>query len=151
VDLTVLQWKDVTLCTADVYRLRFRGLKGSEIGSRLHFRFVKLQGLLTVLRPLLSTVHSRPPDEYVFDTVTRARFVYALKREDPDYTGHSLRRGCATHLANKGVSIKRISEHLGHKDINTTRLYIAPTAGQRESRETMRLTQLAIYANHSRH
>ncbi len=36
---------------------------------------------------------------------------------------HALRHGCATHLINEGVSLKEISDHLGHIDLETTRIY----------------------------
>lgn len=36
---------------------------------------------------------------------------------------HSLRHACATHLINSGISLKEISNHLGHTDIEATRIY----------------------------
>lgn len=36
---------------------------------------------------------------------------------------HSLRHACATHLINTGVSLKEISDHLGHQNLDTTRIY----------------------------
>ena len=36
---------------------------------------------------------------------------------------HALRHGCATHLINEGVSLKEISDHLGHVELETTRIY----------------------------
>jgi integrase/recombinase XerD len=36
---------------------------------------------------------------------------------------HSLRHACATHLLAEGFSIKAISDHLGHRKIDTTRVY----------------------------
>ena len=36
---------------------------------------------------------------------------------------HSLRHACATRLINQGVSLKEIGEHLGHRDLETTRIY----------------------------
>ena len=36
---------------------------------------------------------------------------------------HSLRHACATHLINNGISLKEISNHLGHTDIEATRIY----------------------------
>ncbi len=36
---------------------------------------------------------------------------------------HALRHACATHLINDGVSLKEISDHLGHQGLNTTRVY----------------------------
>ena len=36
---------------------------------------------------------------------------------------HALRHACATHLINTGVSLKEISDHLGHQRLETTRIY----------------------------
>jgi integrase/recombinase XerD len=36
---------------------------------------------------------------------------------------HSLRHACATRLINQGVSLKAIADHLGHRDLETTRIY----------------------------
>lgn len=36
---------------------------------------------------------------------------------------HALRHGCATHLINEGVSLKEISDYLGHQRLDTTRIY----------------------------
>jgi len=36
---------------------------------------------------------------------------------------HALRHGCATHLINAGISLKEISDHLGHQNLETTRIY----------------------------
>jgi site-specific recombinase XerD len=39
------------------------------------------------------------------------------------YGPHALRHACATHLLAKGLSLKQIGDHLGHRDPNTTRVY----------------------------
>jgi integrase/recombinase XerD len=39
------------------------------------------------------------------------------------YGPHALRHGCATHLMNEGISLKEISDHLGHQGLETTRIY----------------------------
>ena len=36
---------------------------------------------------------------------------------------HALRHACATRLINEGMPLKEISAHLGHKNIETTRIY----------------------------
>ena len=42
-----------------------------------------------------------------------------IKHQGP----HALRHACATHLINEGVSLKEISDHLGHQGLDTTRIY----------------------------
>lgn len=36
---------------------------------------------------------------------------------------HALRHACATHLINQGFSLKEVSDHLGHQELETTRIY----------------------------
>lgn len=36
---------------------------------------------------------------------------------------HSLRHACATHLVSEGLSLKEIGDHLGHRNLNNTRIY----------------------------
>jgi integrase/recombinase XerD len=42
----------------------------------------------------------------------------SLKHHGP----HSLRHACATHLINQGLSLKEIGDHLGHRDVEATRI-----------------------------
>jgi site-specific recombinase XerD len=39
------------------------------------------------------------------------------------YGPHSLRHACATRLINQGMSLKEIGDQLGHRDVDTTRIY----------------------------
>ncbi len=41
----------------------------------------------------------------------------------PHHGPHALRHACATHLLSEGLSLKEISDHLGHLDPETTRIY----------------------------
>lgn len=43
----------------------------------------------------------------------------SLKHHGP----HSLRHACATRLINQGASLKEIGDHLGHRDVEATRIY----------------------------
>jgi site-specific recombinase XerD len=36
---------------------------------------------------------------------------------------HAIRHACATHLINEGVSLKEISDYLGHQSLESTRIY----------------------------
>jgi integrase/recombinase XerD len=36
---------------------------------------------------------------------------------------HALRHACATHLINEGFTLKEVSDHLGHQELETTRIY----------------------------
>jgi site-specific recombinase XerD len=41
----------------------------------------------------------------------------------PHYGPHALRHACATHLLERGLSLKEIGDHLGHRSPETTRIY----------------------------
>lgn len=41
----------------------------------------------------------------------------------PRHGPHALRHACATHLLERGLSLKEIGDHLGHLDPDTTRIY----------------------------
>jgi site-specific recombinase XerD len=41
----------------------------------------------------------------------------------PHHGPHSLRHACATRLINHGISLKAIADQLGHRDMETTRIY----------------------------
>jgi integrase/recombinase XerD len=41
----------------------------------------------------------------------------------PHYGPHALRHACATHLLERGLSLKEIGDHLGHQSPETTRIY----------------------------
>jgi integrase len=53
------------------------------------------------------------------------------KRECGEYTLHSFRRSYATALAWSGVDVRTISALLGHADIETTLLYLAPMRAEK--------------------
>jgi site-specific recombinase XerD len=36
---------------------------------------------------------------------------------------HALRHACATHLQEQGLSLKEISDHLGHRNLSSTTVY----------------------------
>jgi integrase/recombinase XerD len=57
----------------------------------------------------------------VYQLVSRRLISLDLKIRH--YGSHALRHACATHLINEGVSLKEISDHLGHQRLDTTRIY----------------------------
>ena len=52
-----------------------------------------------------------------------ARRLRALGATLPHYGPHALRHACATHLVERGLSLKEIGDHLGHQCPETTRIY----------------------------
>jgi integrase/recombinase XerD len=51
------------------------------------------------------------------------RRLHALGVSLPHYGAHALRHACATHLLSKGLSLKEIGDHLGHRSSDATRIY----------------------------
>lgn len=51
------------------------------------------------------------------------RRLQALDVTLPHYGPHALRHACATHLLERGLSLKEIGDHLGHRSPETTRIY----------------------------
>jgi integrase/recombinase XerD len=41
----------------------------------------------------------------------------------PRYGPHALRHTCATHLLERGLSLKEIGDYLGHRSPEATRIY----------------------------
>ncbi len=71
-------------------------------------------------------ISSRPPyrpltTSAIYQLVSRRMKPLQLKIKH--YGPHALRHGCATHLINEGISLKEISDHLGHQNLETTRIY----------------------------
>ncbi len=109
--------------------VRMRGVKGVGPGSRGYHRFLPLTGLAAPLARLLAETR---PEQPVF-TASTVEIVRALRLVNPKLSGHSPRRGSATHLANAGASMRQIRDHLGHQRLSSTRLYVAPAVGQRDA------------------
>ena len=63
-----------------------------------------------------------PLSEGALTKIVRNAWVSA-KLTPPHYGPHALRHSCATRLINEGVSLKEISDYLGHQDLETTRNY----------------------------
>jgi integrase/recombinase XerD len=71
---------------------------------------------LTVLAPF------RPLTANALGEIVRRR-LQALGLTLPHYGPHMLRHACATHLLAQGLSLKEVGDHLGHVDLDTTRIY----------------------------
>ena len=119
------------LCGAPAAILRLRGARG-------YYKFLPLTGRNRQLRKILTQV-DRPPSERIFPFSPR-RLLAAIRRHGP-FSGHSLRRGAATELANSGASEKQIRDHLGHAHLETTRAYIVPNITQRNVLRQLKIAE----------
>lgn len=60
-------------------------------------------------------------------TVQRSVARYGKKANLPDLTPHVLRHTFAKNLVDSGVSLEKVAALLGHKSLDTTRIYITPS------------------------
>jgi site-specific recombinase XerD len=67
----------------------------------------------TPYRPLTSSA--------IFQIVSKR--LKPLKLNLKHHGPHALRHACATRLINEGISLKEISDHLGHRSMESSRIY----------------------------
>ena len=109
-------------------------LKRSKLGPTQQFPLVQTVGRALIryikeVRPRHSTYREifltlpapfRPMDNLHGIVSPRWKLLnVAIKHHGP----HSLRHACATRLINQGMPIKTIADQLGHRDLDTTRIY----------------------------
>ena len=136
-NLTKILNKDITVISDTLVRIRVRGFKGSDLGLSNKYRWVQTQGIFAPLMYRFRQASQKDPDE-VFLPVSRSRMVYALKDYDDELSAHSVRRGAAQHLADKGHSMAEIQQLLDHKSLEMTEIYIDPTVAQPHVRRALR-------------
>jgi len=86
---------------------------------------------LSKVRPVLS--HKNPASTILFLTSKGGKITadgllvmvkhYGKKAIHKNISPHTLRHSCATHLIQRGASIRYVQELLGHSDISTTEIY----------------------------
>ncbi len=131
------------LRSSEVQRLRLEDfdwenesfrLKHSKLGPIQHVPLVKSVG--TALIRYLEKVRSKRSSYREIFLTLRAPFrpmngfskLVALRWEPlkvaiKHHGAHSLRHACATRLINQGVPLKTIADQLGHRNLETTRIY----------------------------
>jgi len=127
-DSKSIRCSDILQLTHEACLLRLRGAKGAIPGSESYFRATPLLGLTECLKEyLVKMVNSKG---LLFPSTQISQMLRAIKKSNNVYSGHSLRRGAATALANAGYSTEYIRIFLGHQSIQSTRLYVQPNLNQ---------------------
>ena len=141
-DLLKIQEQDVTVFKRRLMgtsiQIRARGLKGYENARASHFRWLTKHGLARRIWQTLKAAAKTRRQVPIFP-VSRRRIVTCLKRIDPLLGAHSIRRGVATMLADKGTPMRSIQKFLGHASIEMTRRYIDPRPHQPEAKRMIQL------------
>jgi integrase/recombinase XerD len=77
---------------------------------------------------LSQALHQSPEPMSVSAVQSAYRLARAASGVNQDSTTHTLRHSYATHLLEEGVSLRQISQYLGHESLDTTVIYTHLTA-----------------------
>jgi len=93
------------------------------VGQAL-LRYLKDVRPRSAYRQIFLTLHApfRPLSQGCFRSMLTRRWK-PLNVPIKHHGSHALRHACATRLINQGMSLKVIADQLGHRDLDTTRLY----------------------------
>lgn len=129
-EVAMMTWKDIDWETEKIYLRRAKRSRpqvfplAATVGTAiLHYmkdgrpRNCKLEELFVTQR---TPIKALTPGA-IYAIVNRK--VKPLNLPILHHGPHALRHACATHLINHGVSLKEISDHLGHRELETTRIY----------------------------
>ncbi len=70
---------------------------------------------------LLAPLHPLSPDDLSSQVASRMKRLGI--KSLPHYGPHALRHACAGHLQARGLTLKEIGDHLGHRSSSSTRIY----------------------------
>ncbi len=119
------------------WRLRVHRLKGSY-GGQYPLVESEIKALRAWLRvrgyepgPLFPSKKKRGISQQMLDVLMKRYCADAQIRPDLAHF-HSLKHSCATHLAEKGVDLLLIRDHLGHANIQNTMKYLAVANRRRD-------------------
>jgi integrase len=125
-----------------VARVDMSGVKGHNLGTASHFKYIPIEGVTKSLLKLFNKTSPLPLDEQPpLIAVSTSAIRQTLKRFDGRLSSHSIRRGVATHLSNSGVAMRRIQRVLGHKEISTTRMYIETSLRQKAVQQAVQIAR----------
>jgi integrase/recombinase XerD len=117
----------------------------AEVGNAIlkYLRIVRPRGAGRVLFLRLHTPYGPMTTHGASSCISV--LVRALGCRLPHYGPHSLRHACATHLLNKGFSLKEIGDHLGHRSPRSTQIYAKVERNKLVQVATPQLSSLKEY------
>ncbi|WP_254064029.1 tyrosine-type recombinase/integrase [Granulicella sp. S190] len=124
-----LQFSDIDWDRDRIVFTRSKGARRDEfplppvVGAAI-IRYIKEARPNSSLREIFLTRHAP------IGPLSRGAIWFAVSRRLRERTPllrhfgpHSLRHACATRLINQGLTLKEVSDHLGHRDPEVTRIY----------------------------
>lgn len=139
--LRISETLDLKLVDIDSQRMLFRVVLGKGKKDR-YVEFTK-----TLLADLRSYYKAYQPEEYLFPGASMDRPLTAcpVQRACAEarrkagilkpVTTHTMRHCWATHQLEAGTNLRKIQLQLGHRNLNTTAVYLHVTSGVRQSRQ----------------
>ena len=122
-ELINLELKDVSIARLQVNIRNGKGRKSRYVGfaSKLVPMY---QGYLESFRPLKYVIEGKPTYKYTSSSIQKIIKRSAIKAGiKKNVSAHTFRHSYATHLLERGVSLRHIQELLGHESSETTMIY----------------------------
>lgn len=123
--LNDIEWKNELLIFQSAKRSKPQKFPLSKVVAEAILRYLKeVRPNNCLLREVFlcrRAPYRRLRQEAIYQIVNRRLkpFNFNIQHHGP----HALRHACATHLINEGLSLKEISNHLGHQHLETTQIY----------------------------
>lgn len=120
-----LDWEKEVLYVNRVKNAKPQNFPFSQtVGDAILLYLKKVRPRATSCRTVFTTrkaPHRPLSSSAIFQIVSKRLKLISpsLKHHGP----HSLRHACATRLINEGISLKEIGDHLGHRSLESTRIY----------------------------
>lgn len=119
-----IDWENESLTFRRSKQLASQPFPLADTAAEAILRYLKEARPLSAHRELFLTTRApfRPIKSGTLWPVV-ARRLRPLGLSIKHHGPHALRHACATYLINQGLSLKEISDHLGHRNAETTRIY----------------------------
>lgn len=119
-----IHWREGVVCLSGCKGRRSRELPLPKDVGRAIADYLRCRPERNASRQIFLARRNRQPlSSAAISQVTR-RVLQQARIQTPRLGSHLLRRTLATHLVQKGVSLKAVADLLGHRSLDTTRIYV---------------------------